>query len=507
MADTFALLLKCKFQRTLMKKQEKKPGIILSLIPVVILVVILTVGVVIFGEDVTGGPSQIALVTAAIVACLIGMLYLKVPWERFADAMGDNMSKTSEAIFILLMIGALTSTWMLSGVVPTMIYYGLKLIHPSIFLLVTFVLCSIISILAGSSWTTVGTIGVAMLNAGQIVEIPTGWLAGAIISGAYLGDKISPLSDTTNLSASVAGVDLYKHVRYNLITTIPATIICLIIYTLAGFLIPTSSNVDVSVQLAALHETFNISGWLLLIPVVTIYLIFKKVPAVLTLFISAFVGALVAFWAQPQIIDRIVTGMGSFKEFFYTILKMMSSEITILTNDPLITSLASTSGMSGMVNTVWIIICVIMLGGALSASGMIQTITESMLRFMRNLVSMITSTVFTCIFCNIILADQYMAILLPGKMFSEVYRRKGYAPELLSRTLQDSATVSSVMVPWNTCAVAQAGVLGVACMTWFPYAFFCFITPVISIIIVAMGYKIRRLPVENGEPATAISEA
>jgi NhaC family Na+:H+ antiporter len=193
-----------------MKKKEKKPGLLLSLVPVVILVVILAVGVVIFGEDVTSGPSQIALVTAAIVACLIGMLYLKVPWARFGDAMGDNMSKTSEAIFILLMIGALTSTWMLSGVVPTMIYYGLKLIHPSIFLLVTFLLCSIISIMAGSSWTTVGTIGVAMLHAGQIVGIPTGWLAGAIISGAYLGDKISPLSDTTNLAASVAGVDLHE---------------------------------------------------------------------------------------------------------------------------------------------------------------------------------------------------------------------------------------------------------------------------------------------------------
>lgn len=484
-------------------EKKKKPGLILSLLPVVILVTILAVGVIIFGEDVTSGPSQIALVTAAIITCLIGMIFLKVPWEDFADAMGDNMSKTSEAIFILLMIGALTSTWMLSGVVPTMIYWGLKLIHPSIFLLVTFMLCSIISILAGSSWTTVGTIGVAMLNAGQIIGIPTGWLAGAIISGAYLGDKISPLSDTTNLSASVAGVDLYKHVKYNLITTIPAAIICLIIYTLAGFFLPTSSNIDVGAQLAALQETFNISGWLLLIPVVTIYLIYKKVPAILTLFISAFVGALVAFWAQPQIVEQIVTGMGSFKEFFYTILRMMSSEISIETGDPLITALASTNGMYGMVNTVWIIICVIMFGGALSASGMIQTITESMLRFMHNLVSMITSTILTCIFCNIVLADQYMAILLPGKMFSDVYKRKGYAPELLSRTLQDSATVSSVMVPWNTCAVAQAGVLGVSCMVWFPYAFFCFITPVIAIIIAALGYKIRRLPTENGGPATA----
>ncbi|MDD2594720.1 MAG: Na+/H+ antiporter NhaC family protein [Bacteroidales bacterium] len=477
----------------------KKPGLLLSLVPVIVLIFVLTVGVRIFGEDVTSGPSQIALILAAITTCIIGVYKLKIPWEVFEESIGENMKKTSSAIYILLMIGALTSTWMLSGVVPTMIYYGLKLINPSVFVVVSFLLCAIVSVLAGSSWTTVGTIGVAMLSAGQIIGIPVGWLAGSIISGAYLGDKISPLSDTTNLSASIAGVDLYKHVKYMMITTIPALVICLIVYTIVGFVIPVSSTFEIGAQMEALKGSFNISLWLMLIPCATIFMIIKKIPPFLTLFISAFLGAVVAFWAQPHIIEQITDTSSEFTAFCITILKMMSSEIDIETGNTLINTLTSTKGMFGMVNTVWIIICVISLGGSLSACGMIQTITEKMLRFMKNTASIVASTVFTCIFCNIILADQYMAILLPGKMFSEAYRKKGYAPELLSRTLEDSATVSSVLIPWNTCAVAQAGVLGVATMTYFPFAIFCFVTPIIAIIIAAVGYKIHRIPIEQPE--------
>lgn len=487
----------------------KKPTLFLSLIPIIVLVTVLAVGVQIFGEDVTSGPSQIALLLAATTTCLIGVYKLKIPWEKFEESMGENLSKTSSSIYILLMIGALTSTWMLSGVVPTMIYYGLKIIHPSVFMVVTFLLCAIVSLLVGSSWTTVGTIGIAMLSAGQIIGLPIGWLAGAIISGAYLGDKISPLSDTTNLSASIAGVPLYVHVKYMLITTIPALIICLIVYGIAGLMIPVSSNVVIDSQITALEGTFNISLWLLLIPCATIFMIIKKVSPFLTLFLSAFVGGIVAFWAQPQIIEQISTASTGVGSFFFTFLKMMSSEINIETGDALINNLASTNGMAGMVNTVWIILCVVALGGALNASGMIQLITEKMIRFMKNAASLVASTVVTCIFCNIVLADQYMSILLPGKMFAETYRKKGYAPELLSRTLEDAGTVSSVMVPWNTCAVVQAGVLGVATMTYFPYAIFCFITPIIAIVIAAMGYKIHRIPIvpeEKGTISAAIIE-
>lgn len=476
----------------------KKPSFALSLIPIVVLVVILVVGVYVFGDEITSGPSQIALISAAAVTCAIGVFVLKIPWEKFEESIGENLSKTGSAIFILLLIGSLTSAWMLSGVVPTMIYYGLILIHPKVFLLVAFLLCTIVSLLAGSSWTTVGTIGVAMLSAGTIIGIPVGWLAGAIISGAYLGDKVSPLSDTTNLSSSIAGVNLYTHVKYMTVTTIPAFIICVIVYTIVGFVIPVSSSIEIGAQMAAIKGTFNISLWLLLIPCATFFMIIKKIPPFLTLFFSALLGALVAFWAQPQIIAQFAPQADSSLHLFsFSVLKMLSTGITIETGDALMNTLTSTKGMEGMVNTVWIIICVISFGGALTASGMIQVITSKMIRYMKNATSLVASTVVTCIFCNIILADQYMSILLPGKMFADTYRKKGYAPELLSRTLEDSATVSSVLVPWNTCAVAQSSVLGVATMVYFPFAIFCFITPVIAILIAAFNFKIHRIPTEE----------
>ncbi len=477
----------------------KKPGLLLSLVPVLVLVAVLAAGVYIFGEDVTSGASQIALLFSAVVTSLIAIYVLKIPWEKIESSMSENVSKTASAIMILLMIGALTSTWMLSGIVPTMIYYGLKLINPQIFLVITFLLCALVSLLAGSSWTTVGTIGVAMLSAGEIIGLPTGWLAGSIISGAYLGDKVSPLSDTTNLSASVAGVDLYKHVKYMIITTIPALIICLIIYGIAGYSLPSSSAIEVNEQIAALHQTFKISGWLLLIPCFTIFMVIKKVSPFITLFLSALLGAIAAFCFQPQIISEITAETNSATAFFYSSLKMMSSPIEIDTGNALMSSLTSTKGMAGMVNTVWIILCVTAFGGAMQASGMIETITLKMISLMKNTVSLVASTVVTCIFCNFILADQYMSILLPGRIFSEAYRKKGYAPELLSRTLEDSATVSSVLIPWNTCGVVQAGVLGVATMHYLPYSFFCFVTPAIAILIAAFNYKIHRIPVPSEE--------
>ena len=384
---------------------------------------------------------------------------------------------------------------MLSGIVPTMIWYGLKLIHPRIFIVLSFLLCAVVSLLAGSSWTTVGTIGVALFGAGSFIGIPSGWLAGAIISGAYLGDKVSPLSDTTNLSASIAGVNLYTHVRYTLLTTLPALVICLLVYGIVGFVVPVSSAVEIDQQLVALQQTFHISPWFLLVPVLTIVMIFKKVPALVTLFVSALAGGILAFFAQPQIIDQVVDpAVGGFSRFFGSIMKMMSSPVTIDAGDPLISRLASTSGMSGMVNTVWIIIAVMLFGGCLSACGMVETITRAIIARVRRTGGLVTATILSCIFCNLTLSDQFMAILLPGNMFRDVYKRFGLAPEVLSRTLEDSGTVSSVLIPWNTCAVVQSSVLGVATMAYFPFAIFCFITPLIAIAYAVFNIKIHKLP-------------
>lgn len=478
----------------------KKPTLLLAMLPVIVLVSIIAVGVYLFGDNLTSGPSQVALITASIVGALIAMFYLKVPWERIEEGILDSLSKTGSAIFILLMIGALTSSWILSGVVPTMIYYGLQIISPSIFLFVIFIFTALISLMAGSSWTTIGTIGVAMLGAGEILGFHPGWLAGAIISGAYLGDKVSPLSDTTNLAASISEVNIYTHIRYMLITNIPTVIICAIIFAVAGFFVPVNAQLDVAQQCAEIASTFNISLWLLLIPGFTILLIYKKVAPFITLFLSAVVGAVVALIVQPDIISQITPyGEGEIMRYIYAPLKMLSSEVTISTGNAMLDELASTNGMSGMLTTIWLILCVIAFGGMMEACGYITVVTERILKVMKGATSLVASTIGTCIFCNLTLSDQYMSILLPGKMFGKAYREQGLAPQMLSRSIEDSATVVSVLIPWNTCGVVQASVLGVPTLVYLPYCFFNYLSPIVSIVVVAMGYKIARIALPDSK--------
>ena len=472
---------------------EKKPTLLLSVIPTLTLITLLILGAQLFVGDFTSGPSQIALIGASIVSALIAMFYLKIPWKKLEEGMLDNLSKTGSAIFILLMIGALTAAWIQSGVVPTMIYYGLQLISPQIFLFIAFIFTGIVSIMAGSSWTTVGTIGVAMLTAGKVLGFHEGWLAGAIISGAYFGDKISPLSDTTNLSASVAGVDLYKHVRYLLITNIPTLIITGIVFAIAGFVVPVSNNLDVQEQCAQIATAYNISPWLLLIPACTIFMIYKKLSPYITLFLSAIIGAAFVVIAQPQIAAQItVFDVDSWKSYLYTPLKLLSTSVNITTGNEMLDGLVSTKGMGGMLNTIWLILCVVAFSGITEAAGFVKCLTNKMAAHLSKATSLVSATVGSCIACNIILSDQYIAILVSGKMFAHVYKDEGYEPQLLSRTLQDSATVTSVLVPWNTCGVAQSGVLGVSTLTYLPYCVFNILSPIMSILITATGYKIVR---------------
>lgn len=471
----------------------KQPGLALSLLPIIFLVALISVGVRIFGEEISAGTSQIALLSTSVLTAIVAIVFLKVPWEKLEKGMMNHLSKTGSAIFILLMIGALTGSWTISGVVPAMILYGLKLIHPGVFLVVTFVLTSAVSLMSGSSWTTVGTIGLAMLSAGQILGFSEPWLAGAIISGAYFGDKLSPLSDTTNLAAAVVGIDLYTHIRYMMITVVPAFIITFVIFAVAGFVIPVTSNLSVEANIAAITSNFNITPWLLLVPVFTIVLILKKVSPFITLMLSAIVGALVACFLQPELCKQIAgSSFEGITMYFVASLKMLYGNVSIETGDAMLNSLTATKGMAGMLNTVWLILCVVTFGGVMEASGMIQVITGQMVKFVKSTFSLVGSTVATTLFCNITLSDQYMAILLPGKMFAETYKKKGYEPQLLSRTLEDSGTVTSVLVPWNTCGVAQSGVLGVATLAYIPYCFFNIITPIITLIVAAIGYKIKR---------------
>ncbi len=460
----------------------KKTSAWLALIPVSVLVILIVIGSVLFGDDLTAGPSQIALLVATVVGALIAMFRQKISWEKLEEGIADNFSKSGGVFFILLAIGAITASWMLSGVVPTLIYYGLKLINPSIFLLVIFVFTALISLILGSSWTTIGTIGIAMLSAGQIMGFDSAWLAGAIISGAYFGDKLSPLSDTTYLSSGIAGVDLYKHVKYLLTTNIPLFIICAVIYTVAGFMIPSNANLDVAAESAQIASTFNISLWLLLIPAATILMMYKKVPAFLTLFISAILSSVVAVFAQPQIIAQLVPeGTSIAQTLLIAPLKIMSMPVEITTSSPMLTELASTSGMAGMLNTVWLIMCVCAFGGVMESGGYISAITEAMTKLIRSRTTLVGSTVGTCIISNLTLSDQYMSIIIPGKMFADIYKKEGYAPELLSRSLQDSATVTSVLIPWNSCAAMQSSVLGIPTLTYLPYCFLNLLSPIVTI--------------------------
>ncbi|MBR5857167.1 MAG: sodium:proton antiporter [Bacteroidales bacterium] len=471
----------------------KKPTLFMAILPVIILIAIMAVGVYLFGDELTNGPSQMALVTAAIVGALVAMFKLNIPWEKIEAGILKNLSNTGGAIFILLMIGALTASWIQSGVVPTLIYYGLKVIHPSVFLLIVFIFTGVISLMAGSSWTTIGTIGVAMISTGEILGFHSGWLAGAIISGAYLGDKLSPLSDTTNLAASISEVDLYKHIKYMTITNIPTFILVGVIFAVAGFFIPVNSTLDVEQQCAEIASTYNISLWLLLIPCFTIFLIFKKLSPFITLFLSAVVAVVVAMFAQPDIINQISPySEGELMRYIYVPLKMLSSHVDIETGNDILNGLASTNGMGGMMNTIWLILCVVCFGGVMESAGYINAVTEKIAGAMKSATSLVASTIGTCVFCNIVISDQYMSILIPGKMFTQVYKDNGYEARLLSRSLEDSATVTSVLVPWNTCGVVQSSVLGVPTLTYLPYCFFNYLSPVISIFVAAAGYKIYR---------------
>ena len=465
----------------------------MALIPVSVLVILIVIGSILFGDDLTAGPSQIALLIATVVGALIAMFRQKISWEKLEEGISDNFSKSGGVFFILLAIGAITSSWMLSGVVPTLIYYGLKLINPSIFLLVIFIFTALISLILGSSWTTIGTIGIAMLSAGEIMGFDSAWLAGAIISGAYFGDKLSPLSDTTYLSSSIAGVDLYKHVKYLLTTNIPLFVICAVIYTVAGFMIPSNANLDVAAESAQIASTFNVSLWLLLIPAATILMMYKKVPAFLTLFISAILSSIVAVFAQPQIIAQLVPeGVSLAQTLVIAPMKILSMPVEVVTESPMLTELASTSGMAGMLNTVWLIMCVCAFGGVMEAGGYISAITEAMTKLIKSRTTLVGSTVGTCIISNLTLSDQYMSIIIPGKMFADIYKKEGYEPELLSRSLQDSATVTSVLIPWNSCAAMQSSVLGISTLTYLPYCFLNLLSPVVTIAYTAVGYKIKR---------------
>jgi NhaC family Na+:H+ antiporter len=475
----------------------KEPSPWLSLVPVLALVGLLFVTIRVFGSDALGGGSQIVLLTATAVCCLLAMTCCKVRWTSIEAAITKNVSGITPALFILLLIGALSGSWMISGVVPTLIYYGLQIIHPDFYLVSACVICAVVSLVTGSSWTTIATIGIALMGIGQAQGFSTGWIAGAIISGAYFGDKMSPLSDTTILASSTTGTPLFTHVRYMFITTVPSMFITLVVFTVAGFMYEATATAQVAVYAAVLEDTFHISWWLLVVPAVTIALIVKRVPSLVVLFLSAALAGVVALIAQPHLLHEIT---GNSEEGFASgvqgLWMMFYDTTNINTGNADLNGLVATRGMAGMMDTIWLILCAMAFGGAMTASGMLKSLTSVFLRFMKRRVSMVSATVTSGIFLNLVTADQYISIILSGNMFKEIYREKGYENRLLSRTIEDAVTVTSPLIPWNTCGLTQSTILGVSTFVYFPYCFFNLISPLMSIAVAALGYKIVRKKVD-----------
>ncbi|MDR1199954.1 MAG: Na+/H+ antiporter NhaC [Prevotellaceae bacterium] len=482
----------------------KEPSILLSLIPVVVLIVLLFIAIRTFGADALSGGNQIILLAASAVCCAIAIFYCKTKWTDIEKSIVDNISGITPAILILLIIGALSGTWMISGIVPTFIYYGIQIIHPSFYLVSSCVICCIISVITGSSWTTIATIGVALLGIGLAQGFSPGWIAGAIVSGAYFGDKISPLSDTTILASSVTETPLFTHIRYMMITTVPSIAITLIIFTVAGFSHDVTATDRIVFYAASLKQTFNISAWLLLIPAITFVMIVKKVPAIITLFLSAVMAGVAAVIAQSHLLHEVsgleISGIAS---KFKGLLMIFYGSTSIETGNAELNDLVSTGGMAGMMDTVWLIICAMVFGGTMIASGTLKRLTSSFAHLVKRTAGMVAATVGSGLFLTVTTADQYIAIVLNGKMFKDIYRELGYESRLLSRTTEDAVTVISPLVPWNTCGMTQATILGVPTLTYLPYCFFNIISPLMSITVAALGYKIFRNTtnedVENNE--------
>lgn len=478
----------------------KKPTLFQAFIPILFLIFFLTLNVKFFADDTLGGANQMALILAAAIAGIIAWR-LGLSWNSVRDSVVKSIGSAMPSILILFLIGSLAGTWMISGVVPALVYYGLKILNPTIFLFASVVICSIVSLATGSSWSTVATIGIALLGIGTAMGISEGIVAGAIISGAYFGDKMSPMSDTTNLAPAMAGTDLFTHIRYMVITTGPSILITMIIFLVMGFTYDFKSTPgDIERVLSAIESSFNITPWLFIVPVFLIVIIIRKVPPLPSLLAGTLLGGIFAIIFQPQIIDQVSGIDGSYlKSSYIAMMQSMFGPVEIHTANESVNELLATRGMAGMLNTIWLIVAAMVFGGVMESAGLLLRITQSVIKFVKSTVSLVASTVATCIFFNVTASDQYISIVVPGRMYAKAFRDQKLKPELLSRTLEDSGTVTSVLIPWNTCGATQAGVLGVPTMTYAPFAFFNLISPFMSIFIAAFNIKIRRIEEEGEE--------
>ena len=474
--------------------KKRTPSLIESFLPIIFLVIFLTINVSIFGDDALSGSIQIVLIFSSAIATLIAF-NLGFTWIEIQNGIQNSINSAIPSILILFLVGSLAGSWLLSGIVPALIYYGIQILNAKIFLFAACIICVVVSMATGSSWTTSATIGIALIGIGKALNVPEGLIAGAILSGAYFGDKMSPLSDTTNLAPAMAGSDLFTHIRYLSITTFPSIIISLIIFIILGINISTDANIDnASIIASSILDKFYISPILFLVPLTVIFLIYKKIKAVPSLFVGVVLGSIFALIFQP---DLVIEVSGNYSKdwtsLFIGTMKSLYGSISIATSDQLVSDLLSSSGMYGMLGTIWLVISAMIFGGVMDKAGFLNVISSLILNKVNSVGSLVTSTAGTCIFFNLTASDQYISIVVPGKMYSSIYKDKGLAPENLSRTLEDSGTVTSVIIPWNTCGAYHASVLNVSTLTYLPYCFFSLISPIMTILIAYLKIKIKRL--------------
>lgn len=464
-----------------------------SLIPLIILIILLAYNVYVFGDNALSGSNQFILLIGGAIAAIVGF-YHKVSYKIMLVKVADNFQSVAGAILILLFVGALAGTWLASGIIPAMIYYGLKILHPTIFLPSCIIICAIISLATGSSWTTSATVGIALIGIGKALGLPPGIIAGAVISGAYFGDKLSPLSDTTNLAPAMSGGDLFTHIKYMTLTTVPSIIITIIVFIILGFFQEQKGDADILTLLNQIELKFNINYWLFVVPIFVVFLISRKTPPLVALLSGTVLGAIFALIFQPEIVLEL---SGEEKYNFSSAYKGILNSITIAsqidTENKLLYDLFSSGGMKGMLDTIWLIICAMVFGGIMEAIGALSSITNKLLNWAKNTFQLFASTVATCLTINLTASDQYLAIVIPGKMFSKAYKDRKLAPENLSRTLEDSGTVTSALIPWNTCGAYQSGVLNVGVADYFIYAIFNWISPLMTLIYALLKIKIRSL--------------
>ena len=471
----------------------------ISLIPIVTLIALLALNISIFGSDAILGASQVSLLFSAGICIWLAMWLFKIPWQDFEDAIKDNIGDVTTAIVILFLIGAISGTWTLSGIVPTFICYGVKIISPKIFLFTACAICSLVSLMIGSSWTTIATIGVALLGIGKAEGFSDGLIAGAIISGAYFGDKISPLSDTTVMASSLNNVPIFTHIKYMLLTTVPTMTLTLIIFLILGLSHTGGDAASIDEYTSVIGSSFHITPWLLIVPVLTAVLIARKMPALVVLGLSVLLAAIFAVIFQPSVIKEIgaevVGGSSDAKILFTGIVRTVYDSVSVETGNPEVNQLVATKGMLGMLNTVYLIICAMCFGASMKASGMLHHLAALLLPLTRHRSSLVASTVLTGTALNGIVSDQYLSIILTSSLYKDIYEKEGYENRLLSRSIEDSSTVTSPLFPWSSCGMTQATILSVPTLTYMPFCFFNIISPLMSILVATIGFKIfRRSP-------------